>query len=189
MTERTVMSMCLAKRRANEEIGNRAYTGPFLAELYKSLFIDSASVIKGQLDASVAKGTIDSIQAGDDPMRYAADILFPEFAVLGCTPALVGALPRNEQDNIVQRIEPCRHRSRYTESKGKTCCHEDLPEVVDMARNPPEAAEQECIVMVPQCTGLYKAEKCAVRHCLEIILLHICPAGEYPPGIKDKHSD
>src|SRR6185437_12287670 len=72
-----------------------------------------------------------SVYPGHDPPRHPLPVLLPQGPVLVGAEAVVVALPRDEEPDVVERVEPRRPVQRVTQREREADGHEDLAEVVD----------------------------------------------------------
>src|SRR5262249_59043143 len=112
-----------------------------------------------------------SVDPRDDPARHPPAVLVPERPVgLGAAPVVV-VLARHEQRDVVERIEPRRELERMAEAEGERRRHQDLAEIVDVAREPPEAAGEHVLAASGDCARLEPPEGLRPGIALELELL------------------
>lgn len=123
-----------------------------------------------------------SVNPGDDSVRNPLAVLDPQRSILRRAALVVGDLAREEQRHVVERVEPGKDAPGAAEREAEAEGHEDLAEVVGVAREPPEAAHQELLAAAADRLRGEDAKELGLGAGLEEELLQIGAAREPPAG-------
>src|SRR5205085_9523915 len=108
-----------------------------------------------------------SVNVRDDAPGDAAAVFGPQVAVARGAASVVVGLARKQKRYVIQRIQPRRDRERIAEAQREAAGHEDFAEVIDVARQAPEAAGQNVLSASADRARIEHAERLRRRILLE----------------------